>query len=110
MKDDYKIGLRRRYLDVFEEVLRELNKEKKTTAKDLTEMLGMRQASIAEFKAGRRTPTVEEVLTICDKFGYDLAFVIRGSDSSALQKKAITLDDIFLEINKLSKLIEQQKR
>lgn len=110
MKEDYKDGLRRRYLDVFEEVLKELNKEKKTTAKELTEMLGMRQASIAEFRAGRRTPTVEEVLTICDKFGYDLAYVIRGKDVDNVQKKVVTLDDILMEINRLSVLIMQQKR
>ncbi|SKA29955.1 Helix-turn-helix domain-containing protein [Chitinophaga eiseniae] len=95
--EDFKVGLRRRYLAVYDEVFEELSREKGITHKEFCEMIGLRRASVNNFRDGTRTPGVEDIMNLCDKFGYDIGYVIRGKDKPAgkVPAEGVTLEGIY---------------
>lgn len=103
VKEDYKVGLRRRYLAVFDEVV----DKKRITDKELCATIDMSASHISQMRSGNRYPTTEQVLTLCDAYGYDLAYVIRGKDKAANKKPAdgITLDDIYKEVQEVKQTL-----
>lgn len=96
-EEDFKAGIRRRYLAVYDEVFEEMSRKKGITQKEFCEMIGLRRASVNDFRAGTRTPGVEDILTLCDKFGYDIGYVIRGKDKPAgkVPAEGATLEGIY---------------
>ncbi|CAL1518176.1 helix-turn-helix transcriptional regulator [Chitinophaga sp. MM2321] len=109
-KEDFKAGLRRRYLSVFDEVLRKLNEKGKVTEAEMCTSIGLRRASIYDFRAGRRVPTVEQVLIICDKYNYELEYVIRGEEKFSVKRPApgATIEMIYCELQDLKEVQEKQ--
>lgn len=92
---------------VFEEVIN----KKGITDKELCSTIGMSASHISQMRSGNRYPTTEQVLTLCDAYGYDLAYVIRGKDKSANKKPAdnATLDDIYKELQEVKQMIVGNK-
>lgn len=103
IKEDYKIGLRRRYLAVFDEVV----EKKGITDKELCATIDMSASHISQMRGGHRYPTTEQVLTLCDAYGYDLAYVIRGNNKVAKKRPAdgATLEDVYNEVKEVKELI-----
>lgn len=106
-REDYKIGLRRRYLAVFDEVV----DNKGITDKELCATIEMSASHISQMRSGSRYPTIEQVLTLCDTYEYDLAYVIRGMDKKANKRAAdgATLDDIYKEVQNVKQLLSSFK-
>lgn len=103
--EDYKIGLRRRYLAVFDEVV----KNRSLNDKDIADQIGISNSHISQMRSGNRYPTTEQVLALCDTFGYDLAYVIRGEDRKEGKKPAdgVSTDDIYRELQEIKVLISR---
>lgn len=104
--EPYKVGLRRRYLAVFDEVKQKLRVDEKT----LCSQIGMRTVAVSQMRSGQRGPTVEQVIKICDKFNYDLLYVLRGDDKVSVKRPAdgITLDQVYKELQELRELQDKQ--
>ena len=71
--------------------------------------IGMVPSVFAQVKGGSRGPTIEQVISICDTYGYDLLYVIRGDDKVGGRKpvdKKITLEDLHKEIQELKQVVE----
>jgi len=107
VKEAYKIGLRRRYLAVFDEIV----EKKGITDKELCATIDMSASHISQMRSSNRYPTTEQVLTLCDTYGYDLAYVIRGKDKLANKRPAdgATLEDIYKEVQDLKQMISSIK-
>jgi transcriptional regulator with XRE-family HTH domain len=107
IKEDYKVGLRRRYLAVFDEVVAKQG----VTDKDIADKIGISNSHISQMRSGNRYPTTEQVLILCDTYGYDLAYVIRGRDKAAIKRPAdgATLDDIYKELQELKQVVSGGK-
>lgn len=107
VQEDYKAGLRRRYLAVFDEVV----EKQGVTDKDIADRVGISNSHISQMRSGNRFPTTEQVLTLCDAFGYDLAYMIRGKDKAPGKKPAdgVSLDDIYKELQELKQMVSGGK-
>lgn len=73
-KDEINAGIRQRYLALFDN----LTLLEGVTARSLAEKIGINFTIISSFRAGKRTPTYEHLLQLCDTYGYDLEIMIRG--------------------------------
>lgn len=106
-KEEYKVGLRRRYLAVFDEVVN----KKGITDKELCATIEISASHISQMRAGNRYPTTEQVLILCDTYGYDLAYVIRGKDKMANKRPAdgATMDDVYKEVQELKQILANIK-
>jgi len=105
-KETFKAGLRRRYLAVFDEV-----KEKTgMTEKDLCQATGIHASYIHQIRSGKRSPTLEHVMSICDKYNYDLLYVLRGDDKKHVKRPAdnVTLEQIYKELQELREIQDTQ--
>ncbi|ACU61338.1 hypothetical protein Cpin_3876 [Chitinophaga pinensis DSM 2588] len=107
MKEDFKIGLRRRYLAVFDEVVR----DKGVTDKEICRVIGIAATQVSQMRSGNRFPTTEQVMDLCDAFGYDLAFIIRGKDKKAdrLPADGVTLEDVYKELQEVKQALSGAK-
>lgn len=94
----------------FDEVLARLNTKNATTEQELCKLLNLRRASIYDFRAGKRTPTVEQILTLCDTYKYDLEYMIRGHEKLNVRRPApgATLEMIYCELQDLKEVQEKQ--
>ncbi len=64
----------------FSEVLRELMKDRKVTAKEISDKTGISQSTISEW-LGSRTPRFsEDVLKVAQFFGVSLEFLLSGAE------------------------------
>lgn len=107
-QETFKQGLCRRYLAVFDEVRDKQGVDDKT----LCLAIKVPQSVISAMRAGKRGPTTEQVVAICDKYGYDLAYVIRGDDKVNVKRPATgaTLENIYKELQELRETQDDQFR
>lgn len=106
--ETYKEGLRRRYLAVFDEVRDKQGVDDKT----LCQALKVPASVISGMRSGRRGPTIEQIVKICDKYDYDLAYVIRGDDKLSVKRPAtgVTLEQLYKELQDLRETQDNQFR
>lgn len=107
-KSDFKAGIRSRYLAVFDEV----KQEESADDKGLSTILGIPASHISMMRSGKRTPTLEQIVEICEKYGYDMVYVIRGDDTEG-ERRPITkasLQDIYKEVRDLKGKLEDLMR
>lgn len=80
--------------------------------KTLCQALKVPQSVISAMRAGRRGPTIEQIVKICDKYEYDLAYVIRGDDKLSVKRPAtgITIEQVYKEMQDLRETQDNQFR
>lgn len=105
-KETFKAGLRRRYLAVFDEVKAKTG----MTEKDLCQATGIHASYIHQIRSGKRSPTLEQVMSICDKYNYDLLYVLRGDDKVHVKRPAdnVTLEQVYKELQELREIQDSQ--
>lgn len=103
-KEDFKSGLRRRYLAVFDEVYKDVSAKSGIKEGEFCDILGLRRGTPSEIRAGKRSPTTEDIFILCDKYNYDISYIISGK-----KRPPGKLPDTEITIGHLYELLKEIK-
>lgn len=101
--ETFKAALRRRYLIAFDEIKAKHNLDDKS----LATALKMPQSWISQMRSGKRGPTLEQLVALCDKYNYDLVYLIKGDSKKGSKRPAdgVTLEQIYREMQEIKEAI-----
>lgn len=108
--DIIKDSIRLRVIEAIDE--QHFNGERLSYTK-IMEEIGDHQQSLAQYRIGKRSPTLKNVVLLCTRFGYNETWVLFGTGSKK-KKKSKDLNDRIIdaekEISDIKKALKTSKK